>query len=84
MLFVGGTLIPSQALNFGQFTFCPSPCPADINSDGVTDGADLGQLLAHFGKRNFDPMFLPDVNTDGWVDGRDLAVLLATFSAACD
>ncbi len=69
---------------FSEATFCPSPCPADINSDGTTDAMDLGHLLANFGTRNFDPMFLPDINTDGWVDGRDLAVLLGTFGARCD
>lgn len=70
--------------SFSEATFCPSPCPADINSDGTTDAMDLGHLLANFGTRNFDPMFLPDINTDGRVDGRDLAVLLATFGADCE
>ena len=28
---------------------CDNPCPADINGDGVVNGADLGSLLNNFG-----------------------------------
>jgi len=34
-------------------TVCPTeeeaPCPADLNGDGVVDGADLGMLLGAWG-----------------------------------
>lgn len=45
--------------------------PADLNGDGVVDGADLGLLLLNWGKGGTG-----DVNGDGVVDGADLGLLL--------
>ena len=51
------------------------PCqPADLNCDGVVDGADLGILLAAWGGRG-----PADLNGDGVVDGADLGELLAAW-----
>ncbi len=50
--------------------------PADINGDGVVDGADLTILLAAWGTDNA----LSDLNGDGIVDGADLTILLAAWS----
>jgi hypothetical protein len=49
-------------------------CPADLNGDDVVDGADLGMLLADWG-RDADA----DFNEDDTVDGADLGVLLAAW-----
>lgn len=48
----------------------------DLNSDGVVDGADLGQLLAAWGGTSG----AADLNDDAKVDGADLGLLLAAWS----
>ncbi|MDA1007492.1 MAG: VCBS repeat-containing protein [Planctomycetota bacterium] len=53
------------------------PCPTDINGDGITDGADMGALLAGWGTAQ------GDITGDGITDGSDLAGLLSVFGTAC-
>jgi hypothetical protein len=53
--------------------------PADLNCDGVVDGADLLILLSEWGPCK-DPMNCPaDLNGDQVVDGADLLILLASW-----
>lgn len=54
----------------------PAPS-ADLNGDGVIDGADLGLLLAAWGAC---PSCAADFNGDGTVDGADLGILLQSWS----
>jgi hypothetical protein len=54
-------------------------CPADINSDGVIDTADLGILINAFGSN--DPA--ADLNNDTIVDTADLGILIAAFGTTC-
>jgi len=49
--------------------------PADLNGDGIVDGADLGALLGAWGST--DPS--ADLNGDGIVDGADLGSLLGAW-----
>lgn len=49
--------------------------PADLNRDGVVDGADLGLLLAAWDSSDE----IADLNDDGVVDGADLGLLLAAW-----
>ena len=49
--------------------------PADLNGDGVVNGADLTILLSGWGGRG-----LPDLNGDGVVNGADLAILLSDWT----
>jgi hypothetical protein len=49
-------------------------CPTDITGDAVTDGADLGLLLANWGGTGDG-----DLNNDGTVDGADLGLLLSSW-----
>lgn len=49
----------------------PPASPADLNGDGVVDGADLGLLLVGWGGSGAG-----DINGDGIVDGADLGLLL--------
>mgnify|MGYP003700375505 CR=1 FL=1 len=49
--------------------------PADLNSDGLVNGADLAALLAQW-----NGVGEADINDDGVVDGTDLAQLLASWS----
>lgn len=52
-----------------------SPCLADLDGNGVVDGADLGLLLAAWGPIGSDA----DLNGDGKVNGADLGILLAAW-----
>ena len=52
-----------------------APCPTDLSGDGVTDGADLAELLSFWGPGES----LVDFNGDGVVDGADLAQMLASW-----
>ncbi len=51
----------------------PTGSPADLNGDGVVDGADLGLLLSAWGTPD------GDVNGDGTTDGADLGLLLGDW-----
>ncbi len=55
----------------------PVACPADLDGNGVVDGADLGQLLGAWGTAN--PA--ADLNGDGIVDGADLGILLGGWGS---
>ena len=63
----------------------PIPSPpcvaADLTSNGIVDGADLGALLAFWGPRS---QVFPqaDIDGSGTVDGADLGLLLS-FWGAC-
>jgi predicted outer membrane repeat protein len=56
----------------------PMAVPGDLTGDGIVDGADLGQLLAAWGRCRGDCP--ADLNGDGFVDGADLGILLALWS----
>jgi len=47
---------------------------ADLNDDGVVNGADLGILLSAWGSSGPG-----DFNGDGVVDGADLGILLSQW-----
>ena len=51
--------------------------PADINQDGVVNGADLGQLLSGWGQPG-----PTDVNGDGTTNGADVGIVLAAWGNA--
>ncbi len=50
-------------------------CPADLNCDGIINGADLGLLVAAWG----DTSGKADINNDGNVNGADLGLLVAAW-----
>ena len=52
-------------------------CPADLNQDGMVDGADLGLMLIEWGAC-LSPC-PADLNGDGQVDGADMGLLLASW-----
>jgi hypothetical protein len=62
----------------GIWLFRLPQCPADLNSDGTVDGADLGALLAGWGACSGAPC-AADLNRSGSVDGTDLGALLAAW-----
>ncbi|MFO0873400.1 MAG: hypothetical protein U0575_05455 [Phycisphaerales bacterium] len=76
------TLIGSTGLNcIVGLTWGP-PAPAgiaDLNHDGLVNGADLGILLAAWGTCPAGAC-PADLNCDGKVDGGDLGVLLAQWT----
>jgi hypothetical protein len=53
----------------------PTPCPADVNHDGVVDGADMATLLGAWGPC-LSSNCPADINDSGVVDGADLTLLL--------
>ncbi|MCB9839068.1 MAG: cytochrome-c peroxidase [Phycisphaeraceae bacterium] len=61
----------------GSLTILGLPVFADINGDGVVDTADLGILIALFGRTDD----IADLNNDGTVDTADLGILLGRFGA---
>ncbi len=52
---------------------------ADLNGDGMVNGADLGLLLAAWGSCG-GGCCLADLNADGLIDGGDLGLLLAYWT----
>ena len=60
-----------------------TPCPGDLNGDGVVDISDLAILLANFGTAAGATFEDGDSDGDGDVDIADLAVLLSNFGASC-
>jgi len=56
----------------------PPACPADLNQDGVVNGADLGLLLGAWGACPGTPC-PADLNADGVVNGADLGLLLGAW-----
>ncbi len=53
----------------------PESCAADLNCDGVVNGADLGVLLGAWGAQSG----AADINASGVVDGADLGMLLSVW-----
>lgn len=58
---------------------CEPGSPADLNGDGLVNGADLGLMLSSWGPCSGDPC-PADLNGDGAVGGADLGLLLVDFS----
>ncbi|HMN95598.1 MAG TPA: hypothetical protein PKC43_05170 [Phycisphaerales bacterium] len=59
-----------------QFTASIPDCFADLNGDGVVNGADVGALLSAWGTAGFSDA---DLNHDGIVNGSDLGLLLSLW-----
>jgi hypothetical protein len=55
-------------------------CRADLNGDGVVDGADLSALMAEWGASDSDV----DLDFNGVVDGSDLARLVGAWGVCSD
>ncbi len=53
-------------------------CFADVNQDGVVNGADISAVLGFWGQAG-KPLPAADITRDGLVDGADLAVLLGSW-----
>jgi hypothetical protein len=54
---------------------CDFSIPADLDGDGLVNGADLGLLLSNWGPSDFG-----DLDGDGIVGGADLGLLLAAWA----
>jgi hypothetical protein len=53
-------------------------CFADVNQDGIVNGADISAVLGFWGLAG-KPLPAADITRDGIVDGADLAVLLGSW-----
>jgi hypothetical protein len=69
-------LLPTSLVAWGTVPGGLPPCAGDGNGDRSVDAADLGMLLAAWGRTSEF-----DMNADGTTDGLDLAVLLAAWGA---
>ncbi len=59
-------------------------CDADINGDGVVDGADLGLFFVAWGPCPGDEIGCPgDISDDGVVSGIDLGLFCASWGLEC-
>ena len=70
---VPGTL-PTSLVAFGALAPGESPCAADLDGNGAVDAADLGMLLAAWGRSS-----TADLDASGAVDGADLSQLLGAW-----
>jgi len=55
----------------------PSPCPADLDGDGLVGGSDVAVLLGSWGLSG--PDLIGDIDANGFINGGDLAVLLNSW-----
>lgn len=53
--------------------------PGDLDGSGAIDGADLGVILALWGRCPSEPPCIADLDGNGEVDGADLGVLLGNW-----
>ena len=67
---------PSENDDLFSTDFMVLDCNADINGDGVVDGADLAAMLAAWGSCD---ICIADMNGDRIINGADLAALLAAW-----
>lgn len=58
---------------------CPGECIADINDDGIVDGADLTLVLGEWGDCPTEGECPADLTGDGIVDGADLTIVLGAW-----
>lgn len=79
-----GTTSPTPG-SAGEILLGGTPCPEDIDGDGVVGLSDLAALLAAYGTTVGDPDYKRrvDLNNDGVVDLSDLAALLARYGEGC-
>ena len=54
---------------------CTTPCPGDLNGDGVVNAADLSSLLGAWGTAG------GDIDGDGTTNAADLSALLGGWGA---
>lgn len=59
---------------------CDAQCPADLNSDGITDVLDLLLFIADMGCTG---VCLADLNQDGDTDVADILLFLPEFGVVC-
>ena len=68
--FKGRDMTPGQPIEL----YPKDSCPADLNDDGMVDGADAGLLLALWGEPGAG-----DLNGDGTTNGADIGLMLAAW-----
>lgn len=61
----------------------PSPCPGDLNGDGIISLNDLTTLLSNFGVQSGATFAQGDGDGDGDIDLSDLTALLSVFGSTC-
>lgn len=70
----------APVVDIGAYEFQGTSALADINADGVTNGVDLGTLLATWGPCVEGAACRADLNGDGAVDAIDLTILMKSWN----
>jgi hypothetical protein len=74
----GGSLVESAIDDITVTAIgCQSPCPSDIDGNGIVDAGDIGVLLLAFG--NCSGACPSDIDGNGIVDAGDIGVMLLAF-----
>ena len=74
-----GTVLSHLKISDAATLTVLSPCPSDLDADGVVGPTDLAMLLAAWGPCT-DPDTCPaDLNADTTINAIDLATLLAAW-----
>lgn len=68
--------VEGRYVDLGGNTICD--CPADLNGDGIVDGADISGVIAFWGVCSTEDCDA-DINFDGIINGADLALLLSDW-----
>lgn len=86
-LLFGGITRPSpkaSTVALGDtWAYRETPCPGDLDRDGLSNLHDLTVLLAHFGATDDATRADGDLDADGDVDLGDLDILLSAFGSDC-
>jgi hypothetical protein len=79
-----GTTSPTPGCS-GGIILAGSPCPEDIDGDGIVGLSDLAELLASYGAVEGETSYNPaaDIDQNGTIDLADLAALLAAYGSGC-
>jgi hypothetical protein len=81
--FTGWQVDRVEIVNTRRTCDTPSPCIADLNSDGFVNTIDLTRFLGRFGTTGEAFVTEGDLNGDGNVDTADLVKFLGAFGVPC-
>ena len=72
-----GTYAPRLVVTYEDLS---TPCPGDLDGDGVVDGVDISMVVGHWGQSH--PVY--DIDGSGAVDGMELATVLGWWGSCPD
>jgi beta-glucanase (GH16 family) len=79
LLFLQPESNPGGAVFIDSVTFNTTPCPSDMNGDGILNFFDVSAFLTLYNVQDPDA----DINGDGSFDFFDVSIFVANFYAGC-